>query len=248
MTAQAALPTFAVVVPMYNEEAGAARCVDAMVPALSGVAVPGSLIIVDDGSSDSTWQILQEKAAANDRIVTFRHAENKGYGAALATGTQIAFDRGADYVLFMDSDLTNAPTDIPRFYELMCRGYDVIKATRFAGGGGMQGVPFRRAVFSHAGNWLARVLFRNGLSDCTNGFRAVRTALLVHLDRTERGFASIVEELCNLKPLARTYAEVPVVLTSRTDDVRATSFTYDIKQIARYLKYALKASLEFKPR
>ena len=245
---ESARPTFAVVIPMFNEENGARLCLDSVFGALAKFKDRACLIVVDDGSADKTWEILEGEKSKHGHLVTLRHLANRGYGAALATGVAAAADRGMDYVLFMDSDLTNDPADIPRFYTFMIQGYDVIKATRFSKGGGMKGVPFRRAIFSIAGNALARVLFRNGLTDCTNGFRAIRTSLLVNLARTERGFASIVEELCNLKSIARRYAEVPVVLTSRTVDLRGTAFTYDLEQIARYLKYAVKACVESKPR
>ena len=93
----------------------------------------------------------------------------------------------------MDSDLTNDPGDIPKFVAQMERDVDVIKASRFIEGGGMAGVPWQRAIFSRSGNWVARALFRVGLRDCTNGFRAVKVAILTRMDLREAGFPVIVE-------------------------------------------------------
>src|SRR5207302_8879896 len=106
------------------------------------------------------------------------HPANRGYGAALRTGVEAAKEERFDYVLFMDSDLTNSPADVPRFVAAMERGADVVKATRYSGGGGVRGVPFARWIVSAVGNRAARVLFGVPIHDCTNGFRAVMVSLL----------------------------------------------------------------------
>src|SRR5207237_10139481 len=107
-----------------------------------------------------------------------RHPGTRGTGAALRTGAEAAHDGRFEYVLFMDSDLTNSPADVPRFVAEMERGADVVKATRYSGGGGVRGVPFSRWIVSAVGNRVARVLFRVPIHDCTNGFRAVKVQLL----------------------------------------------------------------------
>jgi hypothetical protein len=147
----------------------------------------------------------------------------------------------------MDSDLTNSPDDIPRFVEAMAPGIDVIKATRYRQGGGMRGVPFGRRLVSQVGNAVARVLFRIGISDCTNGFRALRTALAVRLRLREARFPVILEELYCCVFVAKGFAEVPVTLTNREAGQRSTSFAYRPSVIWRYFEYALLASLRVPP-
>jgi dolichol-phosphate mannosyltransferase len=234
-------PSFAVVVPMYNEEVGAETCVRVICEALARIPSRTSLIVVEDGSRDATRSLLTELAGAYSLLDLVIHPMNRGYGAALRSGTERASERGFDYVLFMDSDLTNDPEDIPKFYERMREGIDVIKACRFSHGGGMRGVPFRRRLVSHVGNWIARTLFNLPLKDCTNGFRAVRTNLLVRLPLRANDFSIIMEELFYLKGTARTFGGVPVVLTSRTDAQRPTSFQYRPSVFVQYLKYPLKS-------
>lgn len=233
---------------MYNEEAGAEACVREVSAALERLERPSALIVVEDGSRDATAQVLARLEASYPRLVVERHPVNRGYGAALQTGARTAHERGFEYVLYMDSDLTNRPEDIPRFVELMDRRIDVIKATRFSGGGGMEGVPFRRWIVSAAGNAIARVLFRLPLHDCTNGFRAVRTSVLARMDLREQRFPVIVEELYWCRFLARTYAEVPVILMNRGEQVRQTSFVYRPSVFWRYLRYPLLAFLGIAPR
>ena len=144
----------------------------------------------------------------------------------LRSGMEYAISRDFDYALFMDSDLTNDPEDIPRFVEKMRAGYDVIKATRYSDGGTVIGVPAYRVLISRAGNLIARILFRLPISDCTNGFRALRTRLLAQMRLTENKFPIIMEELYYCAFLTDNFTQIPVKLTNRQLKQRPTSFGY----------------------
>jgi len=237
-------PSFAVVIPAYNEEAGIRAVVEAVDAALSDIQNRTSIIVVDDGSLDGTPDELAALEDAHRRLITLRHQENGGYGAALRTGTFAAADHDFDYVLFMDSDLTNDPRYLRDFAARMRDGCDVIKASRYVPGGGVDGVPFWRSSLSRIGNAVARLLFRVPVRDCTNGFRAVRTGLLVSIDLQEAGFAVIMEELYRLRPLAKKYAEVPIVLSARSGHQRVSTFSFGLRAMVKYLKYPVLSALE----
>lgn len=237
----ASLPSFAVVIPAYNEEAGIAACVTAVDAALSRLPNRTALIVVDDGSSDLTGGRLDGLDPAHPRLVVERHPANRGYGAALKTGTNAAASAGFEYVVFMDSDLTNDPRYLSAFAERMADGADVIKASRYVLGAGVSGVPRWKVTVSVLGNWVARLLFRLPVRDCTNGFRAVRTNLLTAIELEENGFAVIMEELYLLRSLASSYAEVPITLTARSGVLRPSSFSFGPRALWRYLKYPLLA-------
>ncbi len=232
---------------MYNERAGARDCVRQVCAQLSKMPHHATLILVDDGSQDGTKEVLAALDGVEEKLIVVTHPQNQGYGAALRTGIRRAAEGGFDYVLFMDGDLTNDPADIPKFAIQMERGMDVIKASRFIGGGGMEGVPWQRAIVSRGGNLVARMLFRVGLRDCTNGFRAVKVTILVRMNLREPGFPIIVEELYKAKWLARTFCEVPVVLTNRGGDRRPSSFGYKPEIFRKYLAFALKAFFGVRP-
>jgi dolichol-phosphate mannosyltransferase len=236
------VPSFAVVIPAYNEEAGIEACARAVDSALAGLANRTALIIVDDGSRDGTAARLAGLDPRPERLVVVNHPANRGYGAALRTGTLEAERLGFDYVVFMDSDLTNDPRYLRDFAGRMAAGADVVKASRYTAGGGVDGVPPWRVAVSRVGNGVARVLFGLPVRDCTNGFRAVRTDLLTSVDLRENRFAVIMEELYRLRPLASNYAEVPIVLTARDDGQRASSFSFGPRAMATYLKYPLLAA------
>jgi dolichol-phosphate mannosyltransferase len=232
---------------MYNEERGAELCVRSVCEELRRLPNRCTLISVNDGSRDRTGEILASLASHEDRLTVVNHACNSGYGAALRTGVERAAEAGYNYVLFMDSDLTNHPQDIPRFVAKMEEGIDVIKATRYSHGGGFSGVPFYRVAISACGNWLASLLYGLPVQDCTNGFRAGKVNILMRMKLTEKTFPIIMEELYWSKFLARSFAEVPVLLTSRTGDLRTSSFTYKPKIFYDYLKYPIRARLGIRP-
>ena len=233
---------------MFNEEPGAGNCVTQVCAALAAIPCESKLIVVNDGSRDRTGEVLERIAPRYPNLLVVNHATNSGYGAALRTGVATAAQAGFDYTLFMDSDLTNHPGDLPGFVGKMQEGYDVIKATRYSGGGRVEGVPAYRVAISRVGNRIARVLFRLPLHDCTNGFRAARTTILAAMQLKENRFPIIMEELYWSKYLARTFAEVPVTLTNRDRALRPTSFAYRPSIFWQYLKYPLRAFFGLRPR
>ena len=233
--------SFCIVVPMYNEEQNVKICVERLMSQLEFIAVPGHLIAVNDGSMDQTLDKLKELEQIYPEIIVVNREQNGGYGAALSSGVDEAAIRGYDYALFMGADLTDNPDYIPEFVNKMLQGYDVIKASRYVPGGGVDGVPFSRSFISIIGNYLARNLFHLPVSDCTNGFRAVKVDLLKKMPFSEPGFAVIMEELYHLKYQANSFVDIPYVLTSRAADQGKSKFSYKPKVLLTYLWYPVKA-------
>lgn len=239
--------SFCVIIPMYNEEANAEHCVGAVCRVLDSLPYRTALIVVDDGSTDATRDILKRLGPEHSKLVVLTHERNAGYGSALRSGIKKAVTDGFDYALFMDSDLTNDPNDIPRFVAKMLEAYDMIKASRYCKGGAVVGVPAYRVIISVIGNRVARFLYRLPLTDCTNGFRAVKVSFLSKITLTEPAFSIIMEELYYAKFLAKSFCEIPVVLTTRTEEQRPTTFGYPLTVFYRYFKYAIKSFLHIKP-
>jgi dolichol-phosphate mannosyltransferase len=232
---------------MWNEEAGAEKCVRAVVAALEGFPERNALLVVNDGSVDSTGAILERLKREYDRLVTVSHAQNAGYGGAIRTAIIEAARLGFTYVLFMDSDLTNDPMYIGAFVEKMREGVDVIKGSRYVSGGRAVGVPRYRVLISIIGNTVSRFLYGLPVADCTNGFRAVKVDVLRRMPLVETNFAIIMEELYYSRFLASSFAEVPYTLTARTDTVRKSSFYYRPGVFLQYLKYPVKSFLRIAP-
>lgn len=245
-TAEAQVSTgparLAVIIPMFNEELGAARCIQAVCNVLRSSLPDSKLFVVNDGSSDKTEEVVKALESREPLLKVVSYARNMGYGAALLQGAKAAREAGFDFGLYMDSDLTNNPALIPIFAKAVQADVDVVKASRYIANGGMQGVPLYRQLISRCGNTLASFLCGIGIRDCTNGFRAVRLSLLEGLSFTERGFPSIMEELFLLKSKGARFTEIPYTLTSRTGDQKGSSFRYNVRTFYRYLRYCVLAS------
>lgn len=116
-----------IVVPIYNEEESIAPLYAAIVEAMAGATFSYELILVDDGSADSSWSLLKEIAAKDRRVKAIRFRRNFGQTAAMAAGFGAARGR---VVIPMDGDLQNDPTDIPRLIDKIDEGYDVVSGWR----------------------------------------------------------------------------------------------------------------------
>ncbi len=229
-----------VIIPMYNEEKGAARCIDAVMKIIKSRKRHISLLVVNDGSSDGTHSILKEKKKQyGAQLIVVSYAKNRGYGGALQEGIAQAIKNNFTFALFMDSDLTNDPKDIPRFMNKISDNVDCVKASRYISGGAMVGVPLYRQWISRIGNTIASLFFHMGIHDCTNGFRCVRLSLVKDIQFHEKKFAIILEELFYLKQRYARCSELPVILTARQGT--ASSFMYKPQVFWEYGKYAIKA-------
>jgi len=127
MSEQETAVDLSVVIPVYNEEdnvEGLCRKLHAVMPTLGRSY---EMILVDDGSSDRTWERLVEQAARIPHLKLVRFRRNYGQTAAMSAGFHQA--RG-EYVVTLDADLQNDPADIPKLLEKMKEGYDVVSGWR----------------------------------------------------------------------------------------------------------------------
>jgi dolichol-phosphate mannosyltransferase len=226
---------------VYNEAAGIEHACRAIMDALSGYTGEAAMIAVDDGSTDQSASILERLAQTVAAVELVRHEANAGYGAALRTGAARAQSLGLDYVAFIDSDLTNPPSDLLKIGELARAGHPYIKASRFIPGGDMAGVPLARRIVSRAGNVVASALFGTRIRDVTNGFRAGRTDLICSWPTRERTFAVIVEEFAFAVRDGVEPIEFPTSLSARSGQQRHSAFTYSPSLLWSYLRYPLRA-------
>ncbi|MDD5687509.1 MAG: glycosyltransferase [Elusimicrobia bacterium] len=232
--------SFCIVVPMYNEESNAEKCVTTIHDFISKLSYKTALIAVNDGSKDKTGDILKNISTKLNKFIIETHEKNKGYGSANLTGAKRAFKEGYDYALFMDADLTQNVSYIYPFIEEMNKGTDFIKATRYAKGGGVKDVPFNRWIVSLIGNKIIKIFFRLPLTDYTNGFRAVKTCLLSQIECEDRGFSYLIEEVKKISKISKSYAEVPYILTVRESKYSKSKFQYSPKVYYKYLRYLFK--------
>ncbi|MGH8490470.1 MAG: glycosyltransferase family 2 protein, partial [Gammaproteobacteria bacterium] len=122
-----ARPALSVVVPMCNEEGSVHPLVRELVAVLEGIGVTYEIVLVDDGSRDTTWERITRLAAAMPAVMGVSLSRNFGHQRALLAGLQLAHGQA---VVSMDGDLQHPPQLIPSLYEAWRQGYKVVNTQR----------------------------------------------------------------------------------------------------------------------
>ena len=196
----------AVLVPAYNEAESIAGVLDRVPSEVCGR--PTATLVVDDGSRDATGELAHQHGA-----IVARHVINRGGGAALRTGYRLLADSGAEVVVTLDADGQHLPEEMERLVEPVLEGeVDVAHGSRVLG----------EADPNHPARELGIVFFnrvvsaitRTKVSDCSNGYRAVRASVLPQLVLRQEQFHTsefLIEAIKRGVP-AR---EVPVTVARR---------------------------------
>jgi len=198
-------PRLSVIVPVYNEKPFIAD----VLARVQAEPTDKEIIVVDDGSTDGTRELLQ--TLSGNHVRTLFHERNRGKGAALRTG--FAHARG-DVVVVQDADLEYDPRDFPALLRPIDEHRaDAVFGTRFAAG--------RPAGWSHFfGNRLStavvNALTGTSLSDAWVCYKAIRRSVLQTLDLREAGFSIELELAVKLAQAHCRLAEVPISYRPRS--------------------------------
>jgi dolichol-phosphate hexosyltransferase len=198
-----------IVMPVFNERARLERAVDAVLAARISEAL--ELIVVDDGSTDGTRDLLRDRSWPPEVRVIY-HERNRGKGAAIRTA--LAEARGL-YTTIMDADLEYEPTDIPTLLAPLRAG----DAQAVFGTRGFQShsaFSFWYVVGNRAVTFAANLLFNSWVSDMMTGQKAMSTELFRSLDLRAGGFAIEAEITARLLRKGIRIYEVPITYTARS--------------------------------
>jgi len=196
----------AILVPAYNEAENIAHVLAGLPEEVCGQ--PTAVLVVDDGSRDGTGDVAEANGVA-----VARHVINRGGGAALRTGYRLLSDSGASIVVTIDADGQHLPEEMPRLVEPVLSGeVDVAHGSRVLG----EAEPNTRA--REAGivffNRVVSFITRTKVSDCSNGYRAVRASVLPQLVLRQEQFHTsefMIEAIKRGIPAK----EVPVTVVAR---------------------------------
>jgi dolichyl-phosphate beta-glucosyltransferase len=200
-----------VVVPCYNEEQRLPRTIEQLERYLGAKGLPYELILVDDGSSDGTREIMDEAAARNPSVRLEALPRNRGKGRALAEG--VAAATGSE-ILVTDADLSTPIEEIEKLQAELDKGAGVAIASRALRGSRVEiSQPVYRVLMGKAFNLIVQAVLLPGIWDTQCGFKLFRADLAkdVFAALTTDGFGYDPEVLYRAKKKGVRIAEVPVV-------------------------------------
>lgn len=169
-----AKPALSFVIPVYNERETILEVCRACSQVAGRSRPTHEIIVVDDGSSDGTSQLLREAASSHPNLRVIFFQRNFGKSAALAAGMDLA--RG-DLVVTLDADGQDDPGELPALLKALDEGNDVVVGWKRP-----RRDPPLRIVSSRLFNLLVSLLAGRRLHDCNSGFKVMRRSVIPHLD------------------------------------------------------------------
>ena len=233
------LRSLSVVIPARNEEGCIAATVEHLHLELRLQQISHEIVVVDDGSTDSTWRLLQE---IQTRIPECRPVQNlgdHGFGRAVAYGFNHVT---GDAVVVMMADESDDCRDVVRYWQTLDQGWDAVFGSRFVRGGAVIDYPRHKLLINRTANLFLRLLFGVQLNDFTNAFKAYRRTVIEGCRPFLSPHFNLTVEL-PLKTIVRGYSWTVIPVTWRNR--RTGESKLMIKEMgSRYLFIALYCWLE----
>jgi dolichol-phosphate mannosyltransferase len=169
------LKLLSIVIPARDEEGCIAATVEHLHLELSLNRVPHEIVVVDDGSSDSTWSILEDLKIRISELRPVQNSGAHGFGRAIVHGIDSS---SGDAVVIMMADESDDCRDVVQYWKLLNEGWDCVFGSRFLKGGGVIDYPWFKLRVNRLANLFIRLLFHIPLNDTTNAFKAYRKTTL----------------------------------------------------------------------
>jgi dolichol-phosphate mannosyltransferase len=169
------LRLLSVVIPARDEQACIASTVEHLHIELRIQNVPHEILVVDDGSTDRTWETLQQTRQRVPALVPVKNPGPHGFGRAIVRGLDAMT---GDAVVIMMADESDDCRDVVRYWQKLNEGYECVFGSRFMKGGGVIDYPKFKLFLNRLANRFLRLLFRIKLNDTTNAFKAYRKEVI----------------------------------------------------------------------
>jgi len=170
------LTLFSVVMPARDEEGSLPETLRALYRAFTQAGIQHEIVVVDDGSQDRTWEVLQQLRATDvPSLAPIQNTGLHGFGRAIIHGFNAS--RG-DAVVIMMADASDSPDDAVHYWRLLNQGYDCVFGSRFIKGGSVHDYPRIKLLVNRMANLFIKALFTIPLNDTTNAFKAYRRTVI----------------------------------------------------------------------
>lgn len=230
-----------IIIPVYNEEKFIIQLLDKVISVELLNDIEKEIIIIDDGSTDKTQEIIKEYISNNPKIkfIFYKQDINSGKGASIHKGIELA---SGDIIIIQDADLEYDPNDYNKIIKPILDGYaDVVYGSRFVGS-----QPHRILYYWHrAGNsfltWLSNIFSNLNLTDMETGYKAFRSQIIKSIQLKEKRFGfepEVTAKISKIKGI-RIY-EVGISYYGRTySDGKKINWKDGFRAIWVILKYNL---------
>jgi len=211
-----------IVIAAYNEGSRLAMT-------LKSITGQASIVVVDDGSSDDTFEV-----ARSFPIWVLRHPINCGQGAALQTGIDFALAHGAEAIVTFDADGQHDPADLPNMLTPVLSGEaDVVLGSRFLGS--TQSMPWSRRLLLKLAILFTRLTNGLRLTDTHNGFRVFSRKAAQQIRIRQPRMAHASEILDQIAKHQLRYVEVPVTVRYHASTLAKGQSSWDAFRITGHL-------------
>ncbi len=205
------LRLLSVVLPARDEEGCIASTVEHLHVELRLHHVPHEIIVVDDGSTDATWEKLQEACTRIPPLRPIQNTGQHGFGRAIIFGLD---NMSGDAAVIMMADESDDARDVVRYWQLLNEGWDAVLGSRFIKGGGTIDYPWIKMRVNRLANFFIRILFQIKLNDTTNAFKAYRRTVIEGCRPLLSPHFNLTVEL-PLKTIVRGYSWTVIPITWR---------------------------------
>lgn len=222
-----------VIIPTFNEESNIRNIVMAVDAVFHEHSLNGQILVVDDNSPDGTIGIVNDIRRTKEHVAILVRKEDHGLSQSVADG----FVHAASGVfVVIDADFSHPPVLIPRMFNEIRNGYDIVIGSRYMEGGGIKKWPFKRRVISIGATFLGRLLFPD-ITDPVSGFFAVKREVVEKAPLKPRGYKILLEVLG--KGTWQKDTEIPFEFVDR----EAGASKLKIRTIIEYVQQVLDITL-----
>jgi len=206
-----------VIIPARDESGCVTATVNSVLSALRREGIPREIVVVDDGSTDGTAELVEQLARRSPDILLVRNNGRHGYGMVVRMG--IEHSTGDAVAVFM-ADASDDPSDLVRYYRKLEEGYECVFGSRFIQGSRLTDYPPHKLLLNRCANLFIKLLFRLRLNDTTNAFKCYRREVIEAMQPLISPHFNLTVEM-PLKAIIRgyTYAVIPISWTNRKSGI-----------------------------
>ena len=164
-----------VIIPAKNESENLKSCISGIVEVLKKYHINHEIIVIDDGSTDNTQEILKEIVSEQLSVRCLKNQNQNGFGQAVRLGLQ---KFSGDAVAIMMADRSDSPQDLVNYWNKLQEGYECVFGSRFIKGSKVHDYPKIKLLVNRLVNTMIRYAFRIETNDVTNAFKIYRREVI----------------------------------------------------------------------